>query len=44
MRQAEPRPLRFSALCAGWAEHPGMQWAVGIWRKHRPARVGVLIA
>jgi len=44
MRQAEPRPARFSALCAGWADHPGMRWAQGIWRKHRPARVGIVIA
>jgi glutathione S-transferase len=44
MRQAEPRPARFSALCAEWAEHPGMLWAKSIWGKHRPPRRGVVIA
>jgi glutathione S-transferase len=44
MRQAEPRPPRFAALCAEWASHPGMQWAKSIWAKHRPPRRGVVIA
>jgi glutathione S-transferase len=44
MRQAEPRPARFSQLCAEWAEHPGMRWAKSIWQKHRPPRRGVVIA
>lgn len=44
MRQAEPRPPRFSELCAEWADHPGMQWAKSIWAKHRPPRRGVVIA
>ncbi|MFN2426785.1 MAG: glutathione S-transferase family protein [Candidatus Binatia bacterium] len=44
MRQPEPRPPRFSALCAQWAAHPGMAWAHEIWRKHRPPRRGVMIA
>jgi glutathione S-transferase len=44
MKQAEPRPPRFSALCAEWADHPGMLWAKSIWSKHRPPRRGVVIA
>lgn len=44
MRQPALRPPRFAALCAGWSEHPGMLWAKGIYRKHRPARVGIVIA
>jgi len=44
MKQAEPRPPRFSELCAGWADHPGMRWAHQIWRKHRPPRHGIVIA
>ncbi len=44
MRQAEPRPPRYSALCAEWAQHPGMLWAKSIWTKHRPPRRGVVIA
>jgi len=44
MRQPALRPPRFTALCAGWSGHPGMLWAREIWRKHRPARVGIVIA
>ena len=44
MRQAEPRPARFAALCAGWAEHPAIKWAHEICRKHRPPRRGVVIS
>ena len=44
MRQAEPRPPRYAALCAEWAKHPAMQWAHEMWRKHRPPRVGVVFA
>ena len=44
MRQAEPWPARFSALCAEWAGHPGMLWAKSIWGKHRPPRRGIIIA
>lgn len=43
MRQAEPLPPRFSDLCGEWARHPGMRWAREIWRKHRPARRGIVI-
>jgi glutathione S-transferase len=44
MRQSEPRPPRFSALCAEWAVHPGMTWAREIWSRHRPPRRGIVIA
>jgi glutathione S-transferase len=44
MRQAEPRPPRYAALCAEWGAHPGMRWAHEIWRKHRPPRGGIVIA
>jgi glutathione S-transferase len=44
MKQAEPMPPRFAALCDQWKDHPGMRWAHGIWRKHRPPRRGVIIA
>jgi glutathione S-transferase len=44
MKQSEPMPPRFAALCEGWKDHPGMRWAYEIWRKHRPPRRGVVIA
>jgi glutathione S-transferase len=44
MRKPEPRPPRYSALCAEWADHPAMRWAHAIWSKHRPPRRGVVIA
>jgi glutathione S-transferase len=44
MRQAEPRPPRYAALCAEWAAHPGMLWAKSMYAKHRPPRRGVVIA
>ncbi len=44
MRQAEPRPPRYAALCAQWAPHPAMLWVHDIWRRHRPPRGGVVIA
>jgi glutathione S-transferase len=44
MKEPEPRPPRYSRLCAEWATHPAMQWALEIYRKHRPPRRGVVIA
>lgn len=44
MRQPEPRPARFAALCEEWAAHPAVQWARDIYAKHRPPRRGVVIA
>lgn len=44
MRKPLPHPPRYAELCAHWAVHPGMRWAHEIWSKHRPARVGVVIA
>ena len=44
MREPEPRPPRYAALCNEWAAHPAMKWALGIWAKHRPPRRGIIIA
>ncbi len=44
MRQPEPRPPRYARLCEEWAAHPAVQWARGIYAKHRPPRRGVVIA
>lgn len=44
MKPVEPRPPRLTALCAAWSGHPGMAWAMEIWRKHRPPRLGVVIS
>jgi len=44
MRQAEPRPPQYAELCAEWSTHPAMQWAHEMYRRHRPARAGIVIA
>lgn len=44
MQQPSPLPPRYEALCAEWSQHPAIAWSREMWRKHRPPRVGIVIA